>query len=406
MKKKSTSKSAFFNLRVLIASMLCLFGVFVALIASGALSNVFAQTKGAKQTRIAGNQDAPGTQRPDVVRMVGPVVMNQDLRSLPYVAPKEEFEEGRLMRYPHNGTGQESAPTGYALSGLKYVQALLKNIWRPTPTMPGPLFTFEGIGDTCGCQPSDSEGDVGPNHYIEAINLTFEIFDKNGNTLSGPTTYNSFFSSLTGTPCTNANDGDPYVLYDPIADRFLISDFAFPSFPGVSFWQCIAVSQTPDPVSGGWFLYAVQVDPANPTYLGDYPKFGLWNNPQPGGAYFLTMNLFSNGSTFNGVRAYALDRASMLSGGPANAIGFTIPIGGLGDSYSLVAATFRTGTAPPAGEDEFLLAVDSPASGGVTLTQVKGWLFHVDFAIPSNSTLGLGSNHAPNALITVTGFVD
>ena len=59
--------------------------------------------------------------------------------------------------------------------------------------MPGPLFTFEGIGDTCGCQPSDSEGDVGPNHYIEAINETFKIFDKNGNTLSGPTSYNSFF---------------------------------------------------------------------------------------------------------------------------------------------------------------------------------------------------------------------
>jgi hypothetical protein len=64
--------------------------------------------------------------------------------------------------------------------------------------MPGPLLTFEGIGDLCGCQPSDSEGDVGPNHYIEAINESFKIFDKNGNTLAGPTTYNSFFAPLTG----------------------------------------------------------------------------------------------------------------------------------------------------------------------------------------------------------------
>ena len=220
--------------------------------------------------------------------------------------------------------GQTSAPSGYAISGLKYVQALLKNLWRPTPTMPGPLFTFEGIGDTCGCQPTDSEGDVGPNHYIEAINETFKIFDKNGNTLSGPTTYNSFFSGLTGTPCTNANDGDPYVLYDPLADRWLISDFAFPSFPGSSFWQCIAVSQTNDPVSGGWFLYALQVDPANPTFLGDYPKFAMWNDGGTQNAYFLTVNLFSSPTTFNGVRVYALDRASMLTGGPANAIGFTL----------------------------------------------------------------------------------
>ena len=106
--------------------------------------------------------------------------------------------------------------------------------------------------------------------------------------------YNSFFSGLTGTPCTNANDGDPYVLYDRGADRWLISDFAFPSFPGSSFWQCIGVSQTNDPVSGGWFLYALQVDPANPTFLGDYPKFALWNDGGTQNAYFLTMNTFSS----------------------------------------------------------------------------------------------------------------
>src|SRR5881392_388321 len=238
MKKKSTSKSAFFNLRVLTASVFCLFAIAVALFAQGKSSKQAPQTN-----RSSSTQDAPGTQRPDVIPMVGPVRLDQDLRTLPYVAPKEEFEERRLTRYPHLGTGQESAPSGYALSGLKYVQALLKNLWRPTPNMPGPLFTFEGIGDTCGCQPSDSEGDVGPNHYIEAINETFDIYDKTGNILSGPTTYNSFFSGLTGTPCTNANDGDPYVVYDKEADRWLISDFAFPSFPGNSFWQCIGVSQ-------------------------------------------------------------------------------------------------------------------------------------------------------------------
>ena len=337
MKKKSNSKSAFFNLRVLIASVFCLVGVFVALFGSG----VFAQTKGIKNSRSSGAQDAPGTQTPDVVQIVGPVRLDQDLRKLPYVAPKPEFEERRLTRYPHEGTGQTSASSGYGTAGLAYVQGLLKNIWRPTPTIPGPLLTFEGQGNTCGCQPSDSEGDVGPNHYVEAVNESIRIFDKSGNTLSGPTSYNSFFAGLTGTPCANANDGDPYVIYDQAADRWLISDFAFPSFPGSSFWQCIGISQTPDPVSGGWFLYALQVDPANPTYLGDYPKFALWNS---GGspaqnAYFLTMNLFTNNTTFNGVRAYALDRASMLAGGPAHAIGFTLSATDVGASYSFVAAT-------------------------------------------------------------------
>jgi hypothetical protein len=134
----------------------------------------------------------------------------------------------------------------------------------------------------------------------------------------------------------------------------------------------------------------------------------LWNNPQPGGAYHLTVNLFSgtnpNNIQFEGVRVFALDRGSMLAGGLANAIPFTITPAGLGDSYSLVPASFRTGNPPPNGRDEFLLAIDSPFSGGVTLTKVKGWKFHVDFG--GNSTLGVGVNHSPNAQITVNGFVD
>ena len=108
--------------------------------------------------------------------------------------------------------------------------------------------------------------------------------------------------------------------------------------------------------------------------------------------------------TFNGVRVFALDRASMLAGGPANAIAFTIGLAGVGDSYSLVPAYFRTGDPPPAGRDEMLLAVDATIPGA-TLTQVHGWLFHVDFANPGNSTIGLGADHTPNAEITVNPFV-
>ena len=365
MKKKSTSKSAFFNFRVLIASVLCLFGVFVALVGSGA----FAQTKATKASqqpaRSNTRQDAPGTQRPDVVQMVGPVHDEPGFAKHSLCSGQKGNEERRLTRYVPLNTGQTSAPSGYRDLWPEVCPALLKNLWRPAPTMPGPLFTFEGIGDTCGCQPSDSEGDVGPNHYIEAINETFKIFDKNGNTLSGPTSYNSFFSTLTGTPCANANDGDPFVMYDQQADRWVLTDFAFPSFPGSSFWECIGVSQSPDPVAGPWALYAIQVDPGNPTFLGDYPKLAIWNDGGTQNAYFLTMNLFASFTEFDGVRAYALDRASMLSGGPANAIGFTIGLAGVGDSYSFVAANFRTGDPPPAGRDEMVLAVDARSRGNL-----------------------------------------
>src|SRR5207247_9819442 len=89
-----------------------------------------------------------------------------------------------------------------------------------------------------------------------------------------------------------------------------------------------------------------------------------------------------------------------------NTISFIVPPARLVDSYSLVPAGFRTSTPPPAGRDEFLISVDSPATGGVTLTQVHGWKFHVDFGTPGNSTLGLGVGHTPNANVTVARFVD
>ena len=145
MKKKSTSKSAFFNLRVLIASILCLFGVFVALIGSGA----FAQTKGTRASqqpaRSNATQDAPGTTSSGRQTNGRSCPPGPGFAKLALCCTKEGVRGETSDALSLSGDGQASAPSGYALSGLKYVQALLKNLWRPTPTMPGPLFTFEGI---------------------------------------------------------------------------------------------------------------------------------------------------------------------------------------------------------------------------------------------------------------------
>jgi FG-GAP-like repeat len=402
LKKTSTSQSAFFNLRVLIASLFCLAGIFTVLLGVGVYSDS-AKAQGTTPSQ-------PSSGRPTVVRMVGPARLDQDLRSLPYIPQSPEIEERRLTRHPHPELGGPP-PT----SGFTRFQSLLEEVLAPVPAMPGPVLTFDGMNAAqsgCGCLPADSDGDVGLNHYVNVVNSSIKIFDKNGTPLNGAngTTFNSFFAPLgNSTPCgNNQNRGDPFVLYDHMADRWVVSDFAYDSFPGTAFYECIGVSQSPDPVAGPWVLYAIQIDSANPTRLGDYPKFAMWDsggNPAQN-AYFFTVNLFTSPTSFVGVRAFALDRTSMLSGGPANAIAFTILPAGLGDSYSLVPASFRTGNPLPTPRDEMLLAIDSPLNGGVTLTVVKGWKFHVDFTTPGNSTLGVGVNHTPNAEITVNGFVD
>ena len=87
MKKKSASQSAFFSLRVLIGLFVVLSGVFLALFGMGAFSNAFAQGKGTQNNSSTTNQASPGTQAPDVIPMVGPVRLDQDLRTLPSVPP-------------------------------------------------------------------------------------------------------------------------------------------------------------------------------------------------------------------------------------------------------------------------------------------------------------------------------
>src|SRR5947207_12595175 len=132
MKKKSTSQSAFFNLRVLTASVFCLLGIAVALFAQGKSAKQIQQTN-----RSTTRQDAPGTQHPNVVQMVGPVMLNTNLRDLPYIPNPTETEEQPLTRYPRGkGAPPPAAPSS------PFLRKLLKNIFPPTPTMPPPLLTF------------------------------------------------------------------------------------------------------------------------------------------------------------------------------------------------------------------------------------------------------------------------
>ncbi len=402
MKKNSTSKSAFFNLRALIASMLCLSGVAVALFAQG----------NTQQNRPSGvRQDAPGTQKPEVSRMVGPAVVSQDLRTLPEMLSGPKIERPLLKPGLH-GAGATRTESGDETSAFPQFQSLLGKTFRQVPNMPPPLLTFDGINSAqsfCGCIPPDTIGDVGPNHYVETTNSAIKIFDKSGNTLLAAVSFDTFFAPLgAGTPCgTGLNQGDPYSFYDHLADRWVVSDFAFASFGGNPSYECVGVSQTSDPVSGGWFLYAVLVDP---TDANDYPKAAMWSEPSPGGAYHFTYNMWADFSTFTGVKVQALDRGAMLAGEQnPTVISIKVPLAGLTPdiAYSFVAAGFRTGDPPPAGRDEFLLAVRSGTLPGPgTFSDVLGWLFHVDFANPGNSTLGIGPDHSANASIAVNTFTE
>ncbi len=231
------------------------------------------------------------------------------------------------------------------------------------------LNSFDGVGNgftgpagtfTVNAAPPDTNGDVGPNHYVQTVNTDFAIFNKAGTALYGPVTINTLWSGFGGL-CQNDNDGDPVVLYDPIADRWIISQFAVTGGNA----QCVAVSQTADP-TGSYYRYSFSY-----SAFPDYPKLGVWPD-----AYYVTFNMFSR-NTFRGAQICAYDRTRMLGGLSATQQCFTTStsFGGL------LPSDLDGAQQPPAGAPNYIVGL------GASPNQLAYWTFHVDWTTPANTTL-------------------
>ena len=180
----------------------------------------------------------------------------------------------------------------------------------PTPTIPAPLLTFEGLSNVDNfnilggrVNPPDPNGEVGPQNFVEMINLVFAVYDKAGNLLFGPFDTGSLFAGFPVTNCA-LNAGDPVVLYDQFKDRWLLSQFT-PSNSGPEFWNCVAISTTSDP-TGSYYRYAFSTGPNFP----DYPKYGNWTD-----SYVITTREFGPTVEY-GIGVYALEKNKMTDGDP------------------------------------------------------------------------------------------
>ena len=236
--------------------------------------------------------------------------------------------------------------------------------------IPATSTAFEGIGQgftgpagtfTVNAAPPDTNGDVGPGHYVQTVNTDFAVFNKSGTVLYGPVPLNTLWSGFGG-GCQTNNDGDPTVIYDPLADRWVISQFSVSTTP---YLQCVAVSQTGDP-TGAYFRYAFGY---GSTDFPDYPKIGVWPD-----AYYTTFNIFANGRTFTGAKSCAYDRASMLAGQAATQQCFSTSSSWGG----LLPADLDGARQPPAGSPNYQVAFGTNNLGV--------WKFHVDWAVAANST--------------------
>ena len=212
------------------------------------------------------------------------------------------------------------------------------------------------------------------------------IYDKNHNLLWGPYPGNTIWNGFGG-PCDSCNDGDPVVLYDQLAGRWVISQFAVASGP--PYYQYVAVSQTSDPL-GAWYRYSFTW-PNNK--FNDYPKLGVW----PDG-YYMTANQFV-GNTWSGAGVAVMDRQSMLQGLPATIQYFDLY--SVNANYGGMLPSTVDGPAPPAGTPNYFAEVDDSSTIG-TVDAMRIWSFHVDWSNPSSTTFGLSGS--PNWTLPVAPF--
>jgi hypothetical protein len=305
----------------------------------------------------------------------------------PHISRPELFEAARhdisaplgLLRPsgPAENSLEERGPRRLPISFLGEAPAsdpvLQQSVSHLLQPQAGPIFDGIGLGlaGTTGAlfevefMPPDAQGDIGPNHFVQIVNMSFAVFSRSGQVLLGPLSTNTLFAGFGG-PCETSGAGDGVVLYDPLADRWLITQFAVSRPSATPFWECVAVSRTPDP-TGQWARYAYTYE-----YFNDYPKLGVW----PDG-YYVTYNLFTDerSDQFRGVLFCAFDRTRMLAGEPAAQQCATI-----NDSSSGVTPADFDGTLlPPAGEPNVAVSYASSA--------LRLYSYHVDWTAPGNSSV-------------------
>ena len=219
--------------------------------------------------------------------------------------------------------------------------------------------------------PPDTTGDVGPNHYVQWVNLRYAIYTLTrgaNNEITGfnlvpgfPKNGNVVWQGFGGR-CQSDNDGDPIVQYDQLADRWVLTQFAVSSTP---YTQCVAVSTGSDP-TGTYYRYAFSYDRS----FNDYPKMGVWPD-----AYYISYNMFRNGRSFTGNTVCAFERDKMLIGASARQACVNTTGG-----HSLEPADLEGTTLPPAGSPNLLMSLTS--------TAVQFWRFSMNWGAGTGTLTG------------------
>ncbi len=297
------------------------------------------------------------------------------LREIPELTP----EEVQLLKSKSEGreNNEELRDRSYPYANV----ALPKGpdaVWQKTKgkaaSAKAPTAIFEG--QSTSSYPPDCNGAAGPNHFMQAINTTYAIYDKSGTKLAGPTSLSQLFNGVAGASC---DDGDPIVLYDEQADRWLVAEF---SLCESNDRMLLSVSTTNDP-TGSWYAYSFDI-----ADIPDYPKFSVWQD-----GYYMG----DNNSSGNDI--YVFERSQMLIGAASpKFVGFNNAWRpGSVDGFMCTPPVDNDGTFAPAGSPGLFIAM---SDDGFNSGTDQLWIY--ELAVNWNNTSASTFNRTQQ--IDVTPF--
>jgi hypothetical protein len=213
------------------------------------------------------------------------------------------YEETKVVEPPEPMPENMPVPAGAVALPLEKPQPKALESPKVLGPSPAPSASFLASDDS-GRIPPDTHGAVGLNHLMVVHNGRVRIQDRAGNSVSTVTLV-GFWSSLPNAP---ADVFDPKVLYDPYANRWMLTACADRRSANSS--VMMGVSQTSDP-TGNWNLYRVDAD-ATDLLWADYPSIGFnkdW--------IVVHMNMFPvvDGTGSFRSHLYVFNKANLYAGG-------------------------------------------------------------------------------------------
>ena len=220
-----------------------------------------------------------------------------------------------------------------------------------------PILTFETTSNTA--TPSDPTGEIGRDYYFASWNSSFRFFNLDGTAASPPSSLSTLFGS--------DESGDPIAMYDSEADRYIITSMGS---SGLNF----AISQTNDPILGGWHVYNAMSFGTDGQFP-DYPKYSIWSD-----GYYCTTNTSAN-------NLYVLERDKIIDGDPTASIqGFDAPQM-ITSGFASAQVLDITNDDHPAAGNATMVYMQDDAWNQVLTDHLKIWTINIDWENSNNSSI-------------------